>query len=92
MSWITDLIELAAPVVLAAAQKMADSAVDGAEINADQKKALWNAHNLIATYGTDLVDSTANPYDDMTLKELKEFARDTLEEAGIQVPLVPAFG
>ena len=84
-----ELLENAFPLVLQAAQKLADSAVDGANLGKDQKQALYAGYVIINTHFDDLVESTANEYDDQLLDALSAFCADTLEEAGISVPVIP---
>jgi hypothetical protein len=90
MSIWSSLLEAAIPLILSAAQSIADSAVDGASLNKDQKQALYGAYVLINLYGDDIVESTENIYDNASLDALSSFASDTLAEAGIMVPIIPA--
>lgn len=91
MSVFSDLLEVALPLVLRAAQGLADSQVDGATLSAKQKQYLYTAYTAIKVHGVDLVANTQNPYDDMGIEALADFAKDTLEEAGIKVPDIPVF-
>ena len=91
MSIWTDLLEKAWPLILKAAQGLADSQVDGATLSANQKRYLYTAYVAIQVHGVDLVANTANPYDDAGLEALAEFAKDTLAEGGITVPDIPVF-
>ena len=86
MSVWTNLLQSALPAILSLAQTLADSQVKGEELTKDFKQALYLAYCAIQIYGKNLVLSTANPYDDMALEELAKFAKDTLKEAGIDVP------
>ncbi|KKL58518.1 hypothetical protein LCGC14_2224570 [marine sediment metagenome] len=91
MSVWSDLLEVALPLVLKAAQGLADGQVDGATLSAKQKQYLYTAYVAIQVHGVDLVSNTQNPYDDMGIEALAVFAKDTLEEAGIRVPEIPVF-
>lgn len=90
MSIFEDILKMSLPVILATAQKLADAAVDGATLSADLKGVLYEAYVVIQIHGEKLVDSTDNPYDNEGLDALAEFAADTLLEAGIEVPEIPA--
>ncbi len=92
MSILGDIVKVAWPLLLRAAQGIADSQVDGATISPAQKKIIYAAYVVIKTHGVDLVDSTDNPYDNAALDALAEFAADTLLEGGINVPIIPDFG
>ena len=89
MSVFGDLLEMAAPVLLKALETFADSYVEGSSLNKDQKQLIYSAYVLINVWGDDLVESTENTYDNAALEVLSAFAKDTLEEAGIGVPLIP---
>ena len=89
MSVFTDLLEKALPIVLSGAKKIADAKVDGALLNKDQKQALYAGYVVIQVYGDDLVESTENEFDDAGLDALAEFCVDTLDEAGVTVPIIP---
>ena len=89
MGFFADLIENLAPVVLAGVQTLADGLVKGETLNKDQKQTLYSGYVLMETWGDDLVESTENTYDDAALESLASFCKDTLEEAGIQVPIIP---
>lgn len=91
MSVFTDIVNLALPLVLKAAQSLADAQVDGATLSRDQKKYLYSAYTIIKVHGVEIVASTENPYDDMGVEELLVFLADTLGEAGIQLPAIPYF-
>lgn len=89
MSLLTDILDLGLPLILSGAKSVADSYVDGATLNKDQKQALYAAYVAINVYGDDIVESSANPYDEQALVTLSDFCKDTLEEAGIVVPVIP---
>ena len=90
MSIFTDILDVALPLILSTANKIADGMVKGEELNKDQKQALYAAYVIIKVYGDDLVNATSNPYDDQALAELADFAADTLSEAGVELPSIPS--
>jgi hypothetical protein len=89
MSWITDLLENAFPLILNTAKQIADGLIKGENLNRDQKQALYSAYVIIKVHGDELAESTANTFDDDGLRTLAEFCEDTLAEAGIDVPIIP---
>ena len=89
MGFVGNLLLDALPTVLALAKQLADSQVKGEDLTKDYKQGLYLAYVAIKVYGDDLVESTANPYDDQVLAEVADFAKDTLAEAGIIVPEIP---
>lgn len=89
MGIFDELIKIAFPLVLSAVKSLADAQVDGASLSSEQKAHLYSGYVLINCSFNKLVESTANEYDDATLRALSDFAKDTLEEAGIVVPDIP---
>ena len=79
MSFLEDLI----PVLLSGVSALADGVIDGKDLNPDQKKACFGAMAVIDTYGKKIVEDSENKYDDAALETLYDFAKDTLEEAGV---------
>lgn len=75
--------------VIPIAQGLADNFVAGENLNKDQKQGLYIAYVAAKVYGDDIVESTENEYDDVGLEALADFCADTLEEAGIIVPVIP---
>ena len=91
MSIFSDVLKLAWPLILKAAQSLADAQVKGEDLSKEQLSYLYSAYVIIKANGLRLVASTDNPYDDAGLEELASFCADTLMEASIQIPAVPDF-
>jgi len=89
MSLFEDLLKVVFPLALEGIKKLADSQVDGATLSKDQKRALYLGYIAVELKFKELVDSTDNEFDDAGMAALSEFARDTLEEAGIETPVIP---
>lgn len=89
MSWLTDLFKIIFPVALDGLKLLADSEIDGAKLNKDQKSGLYLTYIALKTNFKRIVESTENDYDDQTLQKLVELAEDTLTEAGIEIPIIP---
>lgn len=77
------------PLILKGAQTLADSLVNGKNLNKTQKQGLYAAFVLIETHGDEIAKHTNNNYDNETLAVLSDFCKDTLAEASIEVPVIP---
>ena len=89
MSFLSDLLKTSFPLILKVVKALADSQIDGATLNKDQKQALYSGYVVINTWFDDLVESTENEYDNAGLEVLSDFCADKLAEAGIVVPDIP---
>ena len=89
MSFLSDFAKTIFPIVLSGAKSLADSQVDGLDLNEDQRKAFYSAYVEINVWFDDIVNDTENEYDNAGLEALSEFLADTLQEAGIDVPEIP---
>jgi hypothetical protein len=89
MGFWDSVLEKGAPLILAGVEKLADHYVKGENLNVDQKRILWNGYNLLSTFGTDIVNSTENTYDNAAVSKLLDFCIDTAGEAGLELPTIP---
>jgi len=90
MGFIEDLLKSSFPLIVGAVENIADVAVDGADLSTDQLRALYAGYVVLSVKGVSLANSTDNEYDDVGIGSLIGFCADTLDEAGLELPDVPA--
>ena len=72
MGLLDDLLKIAFPLILKGLKEIADAQVDGATLSLDQKRLVYAGYVLINVKFKDLVEDTANEYDDDTLDALAD--------------------
>lgn len=91
MSLFDDLVSAIFPFALSFLGKVGDEQIDGATLNADQRRAVFTGYIALKVWGTKIVGDSGNTYDDAAVKEAITLAEDTLTEAGIAIPAIPVF-
>ena len=89
MSLLSDLVKFVYPLALQGLEILADSQIDGAKLNSDQKKSVYYAYLGLKMWGVKFVTDTENPYDDQAVQSALRVAEKTLGEAGVPLPSVP---
>ena len=73
------------PFILQALMDLADSGVDGAELNQRDKHLVVLGYAALTTLGEEIVKDTETTIDDNTVKALLTWCHDTSEEGGFSL-------
>ena len=85
------MIEQLVKLLVKPLQSVIDGLVEGEQLTEEQRKILYSGYVAVKTWMPDIVADTANTYDDAALEILLKSAEDTMNEAGIIVPVLPEF-
>lgn len=82
------VIKVLLPLLIELAQRAADALVAGEELPEHGIKAIKSAYYELSNWGAHFAADTETDYDDLAVKEVIEFLKDTAAEAGIELPVV----